>query len=115
VGGARWSPERRQVAPRPAHAAPRPGGMTIKIGWALNVAERLATLQTASPQKLLVLGVLRGTIEQERLAHRLFAVHRLLGEWFAPGEDLMRFIADHAQDWSGEGATEIFDAAEANV
>ncbi|TMB23079.1 MAG: GIY-YIG nuclease family protein [Deltaproteobacteria bacterium] len=89
--------------------------MTIKIGWALNVAERLATLQTASPQKLLVLGVLRGTIEQERLAHRLFAVHRLLGEWFAPGEDLMRFIADHAQDWSGEGATEIFDAAEANV
>lgn len=79
-------------------------GWAVKIGWAKVVAERISELQIGCPDELVVLGVLRGDRSQEALAHRRFARYHLRGEWFSPGEELMRFVAEHASDWSTEGA-----------
>lgn len=56
----------------------------IKIGYTQHddVRNRIAQLQTASPEPLNLLGVIEGDREKERALHRLFSAHRLHGEWF---------------------------------
>lgn len=61
----------------------------VKIGTARNVNSRLASLQTASRQKLIVLGFTPGNHEDERRYHEMFAVDRVRGEWFRPSVKLM--------------------------
>lgn len=72
----------------------------IKIGVSIGTRVRLLNLQTANHCHLESMGELRGTKCQERVLHRLFAAHRVLGEWFDPAitpvvEVLLR--ARHAQ------------------
>lgn len=64
----------------------------IKIGKAANVAARIASLQTANPYPLTLLGTAAGGIERERELHERFAADRLHGEWFAPSLALLDFI-----------------------
>lgn len=59
-------------------------GGPVKIGWAVNVDERLATLQTGNPATLHVLGVCAGDVALEAEIHRRLAEHRIRGEWFHP-------------------------------
>jgi DNA-binding CsgD family transcriptional regulator len=61
----------------------------IKIGFTTNPGKRLATLQNASADPLGLMGVLPGGPAEEKRIHRLFAQHRLRGEWFRGG-DAMR-------------------------
>lgn len=77
--------------------AARPRG-DIKIGLAKDVRARLATLQTASPQKLVLLGVIEheDAAGLERHIHGVFAAERVRGEWFTASADLKAFIARHA-------------------
>jgi hypothetical protein len=65
----------------------------IKIGYSTNVPERLATLQTASATKLVLLGTMPGSIHDEQRLHRKF--HRLHGEWFRITPELLHFIQEH--------------------
>lgn len=67
-------------------------GGPIKIGIAKDVERRLASLQSASPVPLHVLGAVRGTERGERQLHLRFAKHRIRGEWFQPVEDLLRYV-----------------------
>lgn len=72
------------------------GGL-IKIGIASNVAARLSGMQTGSPVKLRVIGVIpdaRSTVEAE--LHERFATARRHGEWFEPTPELLAYIAEHA-------------------
>lgn len=54
----------------------------VKIGRAVDVAERLSSLQTSHAAPLRVLAAVRVIMEAERVLHRRFAEHRLQGEWF---------------------------------
>lgn len=68
-------------------------GGPIKIGTTENVAQRLRNLQTGSPTRLVVLGVLAGGQSVEQILHLDLAAHRLEGEWFAD-HPLVRSIVD---------------------
>jgi CRISPR/Cas system CSM-associated protein Csm4 (group 5 of RAMP superfamily) len=60
-------------------------GRAIKIGRSKNVDARLATLQTAVPNKLEVLCIIKSKSASriERALHRQFKDNRLeMGEWF---------------------------------
>ena len=54
----------------------------IKIGYSLNPHERIATLQTAHWAELYLLASIEGPPSLEARYHAMFAVDRLLGEWF---------------------------------
>jgi hypothetical protein len=69
----------------------------IKIGWAKDPAKRIKTLQTSQPKELKILGVIPGTVSDERALHRRFATARISGEWFdrdAVGPEVTNMILD---------------------
>jgi hypothetical protein len=61
----------------------------IKIGFSRNVNARIASLQTAHPERLKLLAVRRGHRDSERDFHARFAHLRLEGEWFLPEPELL--------------------------
>lgn len=61
----------------------------IKIGTAINVKERLCTLQTAVPMPLSILATCEGGRAKEREYHSRFAHARMRGEWFERVPDLL--------------------------
>jgi DNA-binding transcriptional regulator YdaS (Cro superfamily) len=54
----------------------------IKLGSADAPAERLAALQTAHYEKLLLIRTWAGGFSEEKWLHHLFRSYRLVGEWF---------------------------------
>ena len=76
-------------------------GGPIKIGKAVKLSLRLPTLEVASGRRLKVLGVMDGQYETETKCHRMFNHLRVAGEWFNPGDDLLRFIKENAVPWDG--------------
>lgn len=68
-------------------------GSPVKIGFATNPDDRLATLQTGSPVRLRILLAVPGHPKHERELHRFFRAHRVLGEWFAETSVLLDTIA----------------------
>lgn len=73
-----------------------PGRNRVKIGYTSkdDVSQRMRELQTASPTRLQVLGVMEGDQGRERLIHILFAGQRVTGEWFEPSTLLHDFITE---------------------
>lgn len=65
----------------------------IKIGRAVDVASRVARLQTSTPHALRLLGTLPGG-DNERKLHERFKHLRMSGEWFKASPDLLSFVAD---------------------
>jgi hypothetical protein len=62
-------------------------GKAVKVGYARNVARRLAELQTGSPEELIIWTTLtrltrKEAQEIERRAHKALADCRTRGEWF---------------------------------
>jgi Meiotically Up-regulated Gene 113 (MUG113) protein len=68
-------------------------GGPIKIGAASDVAQRMATMQTGSPEQLYLVGYIEGGGPQERELHKRFAHLRLHGEWFKPAQELIEHIS----------------------
>jgi hypothetical protein len=68
----------------------------IKVGRTTgDPAERMRSLQTASPYRLRLLATKVASRNlDELLVHGRFVHLRLHGEWFSPGADLLEFIAD---------------------
>jgi len=64
----------------------------IKIGFSDTPNKRLADLQTGSTDKLVLIRTIEGDEAVEAALHEQFAMHRLQGEWFAPAEEILRFI-----------------------
>ena len=71
-----------------------PRGGPVKIGFSAAPRRRLGELQTASPVRLEILGLVSGTREMEQEFHERFAKHRLNGEWFEPCSELLDFIRE---------------------
>lgn len=64
-------------------------GGPIKIGYASDLAARLAGLQTSHPDQLRLLATVQGTAAEEAQLHSLLEPHCARGEWFHPTEDVM--------------------------
>jgi T5orf172 domain len=67
---------------------------TVKIGQSGNPKKRLATLQTASPNKLEIVGVITGSMQTEEWLHGLFRQYRRQGEWFEFPECLINRLKE---------------------
>jgi hypothetical protein len=57
----------------------------VKIGYSKSPKKRLGGLQSATPDKLVLLGNVQGGLEHEARFHELFVQYHLQGEWFGPG------------------------------
>lgn len=68
-------------------------GGPIKIGVTRDLTGRIATLQTACPTELRLLGCCLASATSERDLHARFAHARLRGEWFRCDPELLAFIA----------------------
>lgn len=67
----------------------------IKIGCAVDVFQRMASLQTASPEPLRLIGVMiLGGYSMERRLHQALAADRIHGEWFAPTQRVLDVAYD---------------------
>jgi hypothetical protein len=65
----------------------------VKIGWTQQpVKARLKCIQNGSPVKLFVLAVQPAVRQREGFYHRLFAAHRLHGEWFNRAPEILAEI-----------------------
>jgi len=64
----------------------------IKIGFTNNFNKRLNQLQVSSPVKLEVLGIIKGTKEDECNYHKMFSKYYSNGEWFIYNEELISHI-----------------------
>lgn len=72
---------------------PEENATVVKIGFATNIKDRLATLQTSTHYTLKVIAVFKATIEKEKEIHRLFASDHIRGEWFNRSEAIDAFVA----------------------
>lgn len=82
----------------------------VKIGYASDVRRRIASLQTANPNRLNVAGVMVGfSMEGERQLHGHFEKDRIRGEWFRFSADLREYIDKHSTPLA---AAEFFAAWE---
>lgn len=71
-------------------------GDRVKIGKAINVRNRLDSLQTSAPHKLELLVVLPGGLPEEAILHKRFAHLRVVGEWFRFDGELVEFVVESA-------------------
>jgi hypothetical protein len=66
----------------------------VKIGWCRRfLVRRVNQLQTGSPDKLILLGILKGGKSLEADLHRRFNENRKYLEWFDFSEDINKLIA----------------------
>lgn len=78
----------------------------VKVGYAANVADRLANLRTASPFDLRLMHWFIGTKEDERRIQIELRPHRYRREWFHPHdaiEDLIEDIYEFQVDVIAQG------------
>lgn len=64
----------------------------IKIGWTADVKRRLAALRLASPDQLILLGLIRTHREFEKLLHKKCKNICVHGEWFRATSQLESLI-----------------------
>jgi hypothetical protein len=67
-------------------------GARIKIGRAADLRRRVRELQTAHAEELSLVLSIPAHAALEGAIHQRFAHHRLRGEWFRAGADLVAFI-----------------------
>ena len=74
-----------------------PGLSALKIGFSKRPETRLATLQTANPERLYLIGVSPGDFALEGDLHHLFREHHLKNEWFYDAKAIRDFFirAEH--------------------
>lgn len=93
---------------RPNSEFPETGGIyfvqpegrdVVKIGVAREFESRIAALQTSSPERLIVLGVLFGQgFDREQEIHNMFAADRRSGEWFTLTKAIRDYQWRHGSD-----------------
>lgn len=58
------------------------GVRRMKIGWTRSVSQRIATLRTANPFPIKLLGAVPGTVAEERWLHGMCVEAHAHREWF---------------------------------
>ena len=67
----------------------------IKIGYTKNsIEKRLKQLQTGNDETLVLLGYIRGGLDEEKMLHKQFSNYRIRknGEWFEPSAEIIDYI-----------------------
>lgn len=64
----------------------------IKVGYTINLFERLRGLKTGSPESVHVVLALPGTRRQEQHVHGALHHARVVGEWFKPTAEVLSLI-----------------------
>ncbi len=74
-----------------------PTSKAIKIGNSnlMGLSKRLGTLQTASSSTLSLLGVVWGSMDQERSLHEHFKEYHIRGEWFHCTDEILSYIREN--------------------
>jgi hypothetical protein len=72
----------QSTAADPKHPSGYVFGPFCKIGFSTNPEARVAELQTGNPRKLVLLGKIEGTVEDEAAMHQRYIFHNVLQEWF---------------------------------
>jgi hypothetical protein len=67
---------------------------SFKIGFSENATRRIKSLQTSSPEKLEVVCVALGSLEEEKSLHAKLSRHRIKGEWYQPHTEIDQVILD---------------------
>lgn len=57
-------------------------GQVCKIGNSIDPFKRLTSIQTGCPYRLELKACIPGESYDERILHRMFSSHRMMGEWF---------------------------------
>jgi hypothetical protein len=95
----KWLAENRPAkAPRPTAGFVYVIGMeddptAVKIGFAVDVEQRLMQLQISSHHTLKVLALTKGTMATEKETHCRFATDYIRGEWFRRSAQIEEFIS----------------------
>ena len=67
----------------------------VKIGFTTKpIKQRIMRLQVSSPEKLVLLGYIKGSIEQEKKLHERFTNLKLHNEWYEPGDNLLKVVRE---------------------
>jgi DNA-binding XRE family transcriptional regulator len=64
----------------------------VKIGYTTGINNRLSQLQTSSPHKLQVVGLIDGDLNKEKELHQKFIHLSTSGEWFNYTKELEDYI-----------------------
>ncbi|RMD65790.1 hypothetical protein D6817_05415 [Candidatus Pacearchaeota archaeon] len=64
----------------------------IKIGYSTTPEKRRSNLQTAHYEELELIGLMRGTREDEARIQQMFSQFNIRGEWYRPVEEILDFI-----------------------
>ncbi len=86
-----WRGSVRAVLPADALVI---GERGVKIGHAVDPHKRIAELQTGNPRKLILLGYIKGTMEDEARFHQRFHKDNVLQEWFRPSRELLSLFVN---------------------
>ena len=71
----------------------------IKIGFTEGEIDgRLSSLQTGNPEVLRCIGIVDGTIPDERALHKQFAAYHIRGEWFQTAPELFQYLRAAIKD-----------------
>lgn len=68
----------------------------VKIGYSAAPRLRLSNLRTDSPNRVYLVGLIRGDMEYETELHQQFWSARVHGDWFRPIKQLVDFIEQEA-------------------
>ena len=65
----------------------------VKIGWAKDIARRMATVSTQCGSDLALLGCFAGTQREETVTHKRFVADRIAFDWFIPSDSMLTFAS----------------------
>lgn len=86
-----------------------PDSNYVKVGYSVNPQKRVAELQTGNPRKLVILAIMKGTLEDERALHAKYADANILQEWFELSDELLEEFQP-ADEVAGETNKEVTTA-----
>lgn len=82
-------------------------GQYVKIGHAKCIRNRLTTIQISLPEKLVLLGVIHGGMNEERELHARFSNVWIRGEWFRFTEEIHDYIKSEAIPYCPDAESEV--------
>ena len=82
-------------------------GQYVKIGHAKCIRNRLTTIQISLPEKLVLLGVIPGGMNEERELHARFSNVWIRGEWFRFTEEIHDYIKSEAIPYCPSAESEV--------
>lgn len=73
-------------------------GRYVKIGFTMNLKNRMDGIQTSCPEKLIFYGAYKGDRMKEERLHSKFDDYRLNGEWFHFSNDIKKYVGFTEED-----------------